>query len=215
MTSTYRDLQPLSAEVIETQLEELLDPVLSFRRTAQKPAKALAKFTRRDQQFVLNWLRIITKTSSEMGYQFTIHAPRALELMCLDTMDKWILHGMEIYDQNGLYPGSEAFANVEEFLSYLEQQTVSANLEEIEGVLSRYIQGLSGRAIQITENNDNEWFTDTETIWLPRQIHRYMDKQDNFTLYKVIVALLWAQIHHGTFRPHFGSIVLHNNLYER
>ena len=69
MTSTYRDLQPLSAEVIETQLEELLDPVLSIRRTAHKPAKALAKFTRRDQQFVLNWLRIITKTSKmeEMG----------------------------------------------------------------------------------------------------------------------------------------------------
>jgi nitric oxide reductase NorD protein len=200
MTSTYRDLQPLSAEIVEAQLEELLDPVLSFRRTAQEPAKALAKFARRDQQFVLNWLRIITKTSSEIGYQFIIHAPRALKLMDLDTMDKWILHGMDIYDQNGLYPGSEAFANVEEFLSYLEQQTVSTNLEEIEGVLSRYIQGLSGRPLQIAENNDNEWFTDTETIWLPRQIHRYLDKQDNFTLYKVIAALLWAQIHHGTFR---------------
>ncbi|SVE35930.1 uncharacterized protein METZ01_LOCUS488784, partial [marine metagenome] len=52
--------------------------------------------------------------------------------------------------------------------------------------------------------------------WLPSQIHRYTNKQNNFTLYKAIAAHLWAQIHHGTFRrssPNAKWLSEHLNSY--
>jgi len=205
MTLPQHSLQPLSVAFIEAQLEELLNPVLSSRRTAHELAIALATLSRGDQQFILNWLKIITKTNSEMGYQFMTHATRALGLMDRNGIQRWILHAMDIYDHNGLYPGSEALAKLEEFAIHMDQQSVSANLSEIEAIISRYVRGLSGRTLNIAQNNNNEWFTDTETIWLPAEVHRYRDRRNNFIFYKVIAVHLWAQIHYGTFRRRMPS----------
>ena len=205
MTLPPHSLKPLSVTFIEAQLEELLNPVLSSRRTARDQAVALATFSRADQQFVLNWLKIITKTNSEMGYQFITHASRALGLMDRNGIQQWILHAMDIYDHNGLYPGSEALAALEEFAIHMDQQSVSANLSKIEAIISPYVRGLSGRTLNIAQNKSNEWFTDTETIWLPAEIHRYMDRRSNFILYKIIAVHLWAQIHYGTFRRRMPS----------
>ena len=76
---------------------------------------ALAKFNRRQQEFILSWLSVITKTNSELGYQFIRHVPQALIQMERATVEKWIIHAMDVYDRFGLYPASEAFAEVAGF----------------------------------------------------------------------------------------------------
>ena len=191
-------LQKLSAEIIEQRLDELLDAVLSSRRTTVEPAMALAKFNRRQQEFILSWLSVITKTNSELGYQFIRHVPQALIQMERATVEKWIIHAMDVYDRFGLYPASEAFAEVEGFTRDTAREAVSVTLDETARILDHYVRGLSGRTLRIEAGNDS--FTDTETVWLPAQIHRYTNKQNNFTLYKAIAAHLWAQIHHETYR---------------
>ena len=207
-------LQKLSAEIIEQRLDELLDAVLSSRRTTVEPAMALAKFNRRQQEFILSWLSVITKTNSELGYQFIRHVPQALIQMERATVEKWIIHAMDVYDRFGLYPASEAFAEVEGFTRDTAREAVSVTLDETARILDHYVRGLSGRALRIEAGNDS--FTDTETVWLPAQIHRYTNKQNNFTLYKAIAAHLWAQIHHGTFRrssPNAKWLSEHLNSY--
>ena len=191
-------LQPLSAEIIEQRLDELLDAVLSSRRTTVDPAMALAEFNHEQQEFTLSWLSVITKTNSELGYQFIRHVPQALTQMDRATVEKWIIHAMDVYDRLGLYPASEAFAELEGFTRDTAREAVSVTLDETATILDHYVRGLSGRSLRIEAGNDS--FTDTETVWLPSQIHRYTNKQNNFTLYKAIAAHLWAQIHHGTFR---------------
>jgi nitric oxide reductase NorD protein len=207
-------LQKLSAEIIEQRLDELLDAVLSSRRTTVEPAMALAEFNHRQQEFILSWLSVITKTNSELGYQFIRHAPQALIQMERATVEKWIIHAMDVYDRFGLYPASEAFAEVESFTRATAREAVSVTLDETARILDHYVRGLSGRALRIEAGNDS--FTDTETVWLPAQIHRYKNKQNNFTLYKAIAAHLWAQIHHGTFRrssPNAKWLSEHLNSY--
>ncbi|SVE15493.1 uncharacterized protein METZ01_LOCUS468347, partial [marine metagenome] len=173
-------LQPLSAEIIEQRLDELLDAVLSSRRTTVEPAMALAEFSREQQEFTLSWLSVITKTNSELGYQFIRHVPQALTQMDRATVEKWIIHAMDVYDRLGLYPASEAFAEFEDFTRDTARKAVSVTLDETATILDHYVRGLSGRTLRIEAGNDS--FTDTETVWLPSQIHRYTNKQNNFTL---------------------------------
>jgi nitric oxide reductase NorD protein len=193
-----QDLPPLSAEIIEERIDELLDAVLSSRRTATDPAIALVEFSREQQEFTLSWLNIITKTNSELGYQFIRHVPQALTKMDRATVEKWIIHAMDVYDRLGLYPASEAFAKVEAFTQDTARKAVSVTLDETAKILDHYVRGLSGRTLRIEAGGDS--FTDTETVWLPAQIYQYTNRKNNFTLYKAIAAHLWAQIHHGTFR---------------
>ena len=75
---------------------------------------------------------------------------------------------------------------------------VTVRLDENVRVLNNYIRGLAGRSLRI-ESSD-EVFTDTEVLFLPALLNRYGDKQNNFTLYKLMATYLWAQTRFGTFR---------------
>ncbi len=190
--------KPLSFESLEERFDELLDAVLSSRRTAKEPALALSSCSRAQQDFALHWLEVIIRTNSEMGFQFVKHASRALELMDLAHVEGWVIHAMDMYDRQGLYPGSKAFAAVDDFARDTGLRPVTVHLDEAAGVLNHYIHGLAGRALRI-ENGDDV-FTDTEVLFLPPMLNRYSDKQDNFSLYKLTATYLWAQTRFGTFR---------------
>ena len=96
--------KPLSFEALEERFDEMLDAVLSSRRTAREPALALSVCTRPQQEFTLHWLEVIIRTNSEMGFQFVRHAARAFEFMDLKQVEDWIINAMDVYDRQGLYP---------------------------------------------------------------------------------------------------------------
>ena len=189
---------PLTIGMIEERLEEILDAVLSSRRTATEPARTLAKRHRPEQDFIFYWLGVIIRTNSEMGFQFVSHASRAFELMDFEGVEAWIIDAMDIYDRHGLYPGSEAFANVHLFAAEYALRPRRVDLEEINGVLDRYVCGLSGRNLHLQKGDDT--FTDTETLFLPPEITQYSSSQQNFLLYKATATHLWAQTRYGTFK---------------
>ena len=189
---------PLTIGLIEERLEEILDAVLSSRRTATEPARTLAKRHRPEQDFIFYWLGVIIRTNSEMGFQFVSHASRAFELMDFEGVEAWIIDAMDIYDRHGLYPGSEAFANVHLFAAEYALRPRRVDLEEINGVLDRYVCGLSGRNLHLQKGDDT--FTDTETLFLPPEITQYNSSQQNFLLYKATATHLWAQTRYGTFK---------------
>ena len=189
---------PLTIGLIEERLEEILDAVLSSRRTATEPARTLAKRHRPEQDFIFYWLGVIIRTNSEMGFQFVSHASRAFELMDFEGVEAWIIDAMDIYDRHGLYPGSEAFANVHLFAAEYALRPRRVDLEEINGVLDRYVCGLSGRNLHLQKGDDT--FTATETLFLPPEITQYSSSQQNFLLYKATATHLWAQTRYGTFK---------------
>ena len=189
---------PLTIGLIEERLEEILDAVLSSRRTATEPARTLAKRHRPEQDFIFYWLGVIIRTNSEMGFQFVSHASRAFELMDFEGVEAWIIDAMDIYDRHGLYPGSEAFANVHLFAAEYALRPRRVALEEINGVLDRYVCGLSGRNLHLQKGDDT--FTDTESLFLPPEITQYSSSQQNFLLYKATATHLWAQTRYGTFK---------------
>ncbi|MGI9310154.1 MAG: nitric oxide reductase activation protein NorD [bacterium] len=188
----------LSYSQIESRLEQCLDAVLSSRRTAEEPARALASLPRAQQEFALHWTDIIAKSNSEMAYQFVGRAPRALALLGAAGARLWLLRAMDVYDKEGLYPGSAAFARVEEFAREHRRRDIAVSLDEVRAVLARFIRGLSGRDLKIEAGERAR--TDTETLYLPARINRFDARERNYLLYKATAVHLWAQSRFGTFR---------------
>lgn len=191
-------IEALTAAQVEERLDELLGAVLSSRRTATEPAKTMSALTRPEQDFALHWAGVIAKSNSEMAYQFVDRVAQAFELMDSSGVEGWIIAAMDTYDRNGLYPGSAAFRDVENFAAGLSQGHCAATFENHVGVLEKYVKGVSGRALALKA--DEQAWTDTETLYLPETTCSFDSVQMNFQLLKSMTAYLWAQTRFGTFR---------------
>ena len=190
--------KPLSANRIEEKLEELLGAVLTSRRTASEPALKLSLLDRSSQEFALHWAGVISKSNSEMAFQFASHVSQAFKLMDSDGITQWIIEAMDIYDRQGLYPGSASFREAKKFADRLSQKRHSVSFGDVVGILNKYVKGVSGRELEIRA--DNEAWTDTETLFLPELVNQFDSERLNFQLYKATGAFLLAQTLFGTFR---------------
>jgi nitric oxide reductase NorD protein len=189
---------PLAAAALETRLDEMLDPVLSSRRTAATLAHALAELGRAQQDFALKWVDIIAKTNAEMAYQFCARAPEAFQLMSLAAVEDWIIRAMDVYDKQGLYHGCSVFTQVQNFAAEIADATHSETLEAVSGVLELFVRGLSGRGLRL-EAGDAA-YTDTDVLYLPARLSGFARRQNNYRLYKALTAHAWAQTWYGSFR---------------
>ncbi len=185
--------------------------MLSSRRTSEEPARGLIPLTLEEQEFCLHWTNVIRKSNAEMGFQFVTQAPLALNQMGIEGTRQWLLHAMNIYDKEGLYPGSAAFQNIEDFAGEYRLSHITVTLEEIRGILETIVCGLSGRNLKIESAKTT--YTDTNTIFLPATINHFDDPDLNYRLYKILAVHLWAQTWFGTFRrptpqsPHISDLL--------
>ena len=141
---------------------------------------------------------MIRRSNSEMAFQFVSHVPAAMGLMGLEGTRQWLLNAMDIYDKEGLYPGSAALDNLEQFAAEYRLSHIAVSLDEVRGVLETFICGLAGRTLKLEAGNSI--FTDTNTLYLPASINRFNDREKNYQLFKATAVQLWAQTWFGTFR---------------
>ncbi len=193
--------QPLTA----VQLEDRLDIHMISMGAAEEPARALAEFSREQQDFVLHWVSIVTRTSSGMALNFVSHVCPALRLMDADGVEAWLLACMDIYDTRGLHPAVVAFRDAEGFARDYKARSTGVSFEDVVNVLEVFVHGLNGRRLKL-ECGDH-CYTDTETLFLPACVSRYPDREDNFQLYKAMVVHLWAQTWFGSWRIELREVL--------
>ena len=191
-------MSQLGHEKLETLLDEYLDPVLSSRRTSEEPVRGLLPLSRPHQDFALHWTDVIRKSNAEMAFQFVSRVPMALKLMDTEGTRQWLLHAMDIYDKEGLYPGSAVLEKIESFAQEFRLSHITVKLEQIRGILETIVCGLSGRTLKIESGISA--FTDTETLYLPAALNHFNQREENYRLYKIMAVHLWAQTWFGTFR---------------
>lgn len=204
ITNMYKTESPLSdnlsAEAMEEQLDQYLDPVLSFRRSAAGPAKKMSTLSTEEQQFGLHWVKIIAATNAEMAYQFAANFSDAVLYLQhdLDAVKKWTIEAMSAFDERGLQLCIKVLHNTREFSeNHLKQQN-GIILDDIKKLLSTFVCGLNGRTLKI--EGAAHTCTDTETIYLPELVSNYASKEDNFCYYKLLTTYQWAQNWFGTWR---------------
>jgi nitric oxide reductase NorD protein len=192
--------QPLTA----VQLEDRLDIHMISMGAAEEPARALAEFSRQQQDFVLHWVSIVTRTSSGMALNFVSHVCPALRLMDTNGVEAWLLACMDIYDTRGLHPAVVAFKDAEGFAREYKARSTGVAFEDVVNVLEMFVHGLNGRRLKL--ECGEHCYTDTETLFLPACVNRFTDREDNFQLYKAMVVHLWAQTWFGSWRIEPGEV---------
>ncbi len=191
-------LQTSGLPLTAGQLEARLDIHMISLGAAEEPARALAEFTREQQDFVLHWVSVVARTSSGMALNFVSHVCNALRLMDLAGVEAWLLACMDIYDTRGLHPAVTAFRDVERFAQEYRARATGVSFNEVVNVLEMFVHGLNGRRLKIECGEHG--YTDTDTLFLPAMVTRFEARADNFQLYKLMVVHQWAQTWFGTWR---------------
>ncbi len=189
--------QTLSAEEIQARLDTCLEIEFSFLKTGG-PSQILARLDHSDQEYILNWVERVASTNIQLAYQFISRAISALDRLDKRIIEAWALHAMDTYDQVGLHPALIVIRNVDDFVHLSHERASGAVFEDEAGVLRHFAHGLSGRQLRLQEAEDA--YTDSETIFLPPILAQLSTREDNFLLYKAMVAYFWAQTRFGTFR---------------
>lgn len=189
--------QTLDARQLEELLDEILETEFSYRNTTP-PAQSLAALPAAVQHYAIDWVRRVASTNIELGYQYACHAAEVLGHVEREMVEAWILHAMDVYDREGLHRAKLVVEDLDRFIHTRRGWTCGCLLEQSEGVLHGFLQGLSGRRLKLAEAE--EAHTDTETLFLPPVIALLDNSKDNFLLYKATIAQLWAQTRFGTFR---------------
>ena len=196
--------EPRAVADLERALDELLDPVLSSRRTATPLAESLATLARAEQDFVLRWVSVIARTSAELAYQFAQRAATALETLDTAAAEAWVVAALDVYDREGLYRGTQVFAHPEEFEIAGSQGTAAVSFNDVANVLQLFVHGLSGRRMRL--DIASRPYTDTETLYFPPRVSYSQAAEANFLVYKTMAALLWAQGRYGTFNADLEAV---------
>lgn len=187
----------LDANTILSLIGPTFEEIVSRSRSLDPTIDALSRLTRIQQNRVLHWIEVIARTNAELAYQFATLAPMALEKLALRDLDDWVLRAMNFYDHQGLFAAISELARIDRFIAEFEIREQVVHLDSISNILQAFVQGLSGRLLAI-EAAEQCW-TDTETIYLPKIIADFDDREKNFRLFKAMASLLWAQTVYGTF----------------
>ncbi|MCB1735283.1 MAG: VWA domain-containing protein [Gammaproteobacteria bacterium] len=199
-----QDKRPLAAEDLEPILDVLLETEFSFRNTGIIIDSLLTQ-SRDRQDYILDWVRRAGGAHVEIAAQFAEHVVTALDTMDQRLMEAWISEAMDAYDREGLRSALEIIRRHEEFLQLSHERHHGAVLDDEMGVLLHFVHGLSGRRLNIAQGDAA--YTDTETIHLPHVVADMRSAEDNFQLYKAMVAYQWAQTRFGSFRVPLQEIV--------
>ncbi|MDA8361127.1 MAG: nitric oxide reductase activation protein [Gammaproteobacteria bacterium] len=188
----------LTVAELEDRLDEMLDAVLSIRRSTTAAATALARLARPDQDYACHWVEVIAKTNPELAFHFASHVTAALTRMRSEDREAWIIEAMDTYDRLGLYPAVAILADAESFAAARDGQARTATLETTAPMLELFLQALSGRRLKIAPGE--RIYTDTTTLFLPARLAILPTREANRMLYKIMATHLWAQGWFGTFR---------------
>lgn len=195
--------EPLTRADIESRLDACLETEFTFHDVGAA-AQALARLSRAEQDFVLDWVRRIATTHITLAFDFAKRAPDLIRRFDQRVIEAWAVHLCDTYDRAGMYAALAVAGQVGQFMQQRQGQAAGALFEDIAPVLANFVHGLSGRRLKV-EAGDAAW-TDGERICLPAIFAALAERADNFRLAKATVAFLWAQTRFGSLRPDLAAL---------
>jgi len=187
------------------EIEAQFDAFFISYQDMEPPAQQVATLNRQQQNYALHWVNVLAQINDEMAYQFAANVTRAFAKMPLETIEKWIVQAMDLYDRKGLMGSVRVLVDIDLFITQYETRLYSLPFEEHAAVLERFVQGLSGRGLKVSVAE--HVYTDTETLFVPEILSVLPERDDNFILYKAMVVHQWAQLWFGTWRPNVLEVL--------
>ena len=191
----------LDAEAIHARLEAMVFMVLSVRRSLVPSAQALAWFPAARVSLILGQIERVAQTSVELAYHLCTQAPEVLLHLTDADLHPWVIELLETYDRSGVQGAIRVMQSVASYAQGLARNRGCQRLDQARVVLDSFVAGLAGRRLKLVEGDTA--YTDTETLYVPPLLAELPTREDNFRLYKALIAHLWAQAWFGTWRGPF------------
>lgn len=183
---------------IRKDLEKFTAGALERHGNIEDLVSRIAGLERPDQDFIYEWSELVARANNELAAHFISKAPAAFRAMDREGVLQWVDQAMTTFDNRGLGFAVDELENVETFARDYAGRHVRCGFEEASVFLRYFVRGLGGRDLRIASDADT--FTDTEALFLPDTFNIFPDAEQNFTLYKLTAAHLWAQTWYGTWR---------------
>ena len=183
---------------IRKDLEKFTGGALERHGGVDELIAQIAALEREHQNFIYEWSELIARSNNELAAHFICKAPDAFQHMDPEGVLGWVDHAMTTFDNRGLGFAIEALEGVDMYAADFASRHVRCEFEDASTFLRHFVRGLGGRELRIA--SDRSTFTDTESLFLPDVFRIFPGVEQNFTLYKLTAAHLWAQTWYGTWR---------------
>lgn len=197
---------------------ELAGPMRGKKQFRARADDACTEMIRR----VLELIRGIAEADAESALAAFRSSGAALKTVSLEQFEDWITNGLDT-ERSGSAKARRSYFALETRASNdrLHDTRLGLPLESIQQVLRIYIEGLTGKEVEISPLSampQGSRIGDGRTIYLPASVAEFDDEEMDFRLYKVLAAHGAGQIEFGTFeRDTIGLKAAYtelSNLYE-
>jgi hypothetical protein len=145
----------------------------------------------------------IAETDGESALAAFRSSASALRKVSIEQFEEWVDNGMEGNAGDSAKARRSYFAlETRASNERLQETRLGLPLEKIQGILRIYIEGLTGKEVEISPLSaipHESRIGDGRTIYLPATISEFEDDEIDFRLYKVLAAHGAGQIEFGTF----------------
>lgn len=148
-------------------------------------------------QEIFQLVPVIWPVSHSLCYSYLAEVQNGLQCLRSDQLFEWVGATLDQYEQGGLRQAQRFMAEVETL--HLCRLRGEAGLEftHVAGRLLPYARGLAGTSIDLVA--DRSVYTDTETIFLPHKLEECRGEEDNFLLFRLIIAYQHGYIACGSY----------------
>ena len=183
---------------IQKDLEKFTGGALERHSNVDELVSQIAALDREHQDFIYEWSELIARSNNELAAHFITKAPDAFQQLDREGVLDWVDQAMMTFDNRGLGFAIEVLEGVNSFAVDYADRSMRCEFEDASNFLRYFVRGLGGRELRIA--SDRSTFTDTESLFLPDMFGIFPVADQNFTLYKLTAAHLWAQTWYGTWR---------------
>lgn len=152
---------------------------------------------------ILRLIAEIAQLDAESSLAAFRSSASALRTVSLDQYEEWINLGMREMMDAPTKSRRSFFALETRYSNDLLRKTrTGLHLEDVQHVLRMYIEGLTGREIEIAPQSSmpqESRIGDGKTVYLPNSIAEFDTEEMDFRLFKVLAAYGAGQIEFGTF----------------
>jgi len=144
------------------------------------------------EKTVIEQLGILWPVSSQLCFDFLAHLKSGMTCLSIEQLPDWVRGILDVYEADGLRAARDYMDDVEgNFLCRIRGEK-GLSLDEAIPKLQFYLRGLSGKTMELQKSTS--FYTDTNSIFLPREIISTANVNDNFFIYKLLTSFLWAEI---------------------
>lgn len=173
-------------------------PAFFIRMSTPKDKEEVIRTSRR----VLQLTAEIAVTDAESALACFRASSEALRKVSLLQFEDWVNAGLNDDSKNARARKSYFALETRQSYDFLHEGQVGLPLEKVQTVLRIYIEGLTGKEVEIAPLSampQESRINDGKTIYLPASVAEFKDDDLDFRLYKVLAAHGAGQIEFGTY----------------